>query len=202
MLPFLNGLAFGLIFIFSIGPAFFLLIQTSIEQGFNKAAYVALGISISDILYVVMIMKGITTLLEAPNVRFIVGVIGIVLLIAFGVYSLFKPPRLHSKAEQHIPNSRIKSFVKGFVFNFFNPSTVIFWLSLVSIVQLNFGYSGNQKLLFFSGVLTIILSTDITKSFLAEKLKRFLTLRAVSLLNKLVGVILIGFGLALISQLV
>lgn len=202
MLPFLNGLAFGLIFIFSIGPAFFLLIQTSIEQGFSKAIYIAFGISISDIIFVYLIMKGITSLLEAPDIRFIAGVIGVALLIVFGFYSFFKPPKLNGTNEHHTPNSRIKSFVKGFVFNFFNPSTVIFWLSLVSIVQINFGYTGNQKLLFFAGVLTIILTTDITKSFLAEKLKRFLTLRAVSFLNKLVGIVLVGFGLVLLSQLI
>ena len=201
MLPFFNGLAFGLIFIFSIGPAFFLLIQTSIEQGFKKAALVALGISIGDVLYVVMIMKGITSLLELPDVRFWAGIIGVSLLIIFGIFSFFKQPKINSRSENHTPEGKWKSIITGFFFNFFNPSTVIFWLSLVSIVEINFGYTGHQKLIFFSGVLTTILSTDITKSYLGQKLKKFLTLRTVSILNKVVGVILIGFGVTLLTQL-
>ncbi len=79
-MSFFNGLAFGIIF--SIGPAFFLLIQTSIEQGFKKAALVAFGISLADILYVVMIMRGVTSLLEKPSIRFWAGIIGVTFLRA------------------------------------------------------------------------------------------------------------------------
>lgn len=201
MVPFLNGLAFGLIFIFSIGPAFFLLIQTSLEKGFKKAAFMALGISIGDILFVYMILKGITSLLEEPTVRFWAGIIGVGLLILFGIYTFFKPPRISYHPEQHSPEGILRSLIKGFIFNLFNPSTIIFWLSLVSIVHINLGYTGNQKIYFFTGVLCTIFSTDLTKSYLAQKLKKFLTLRAVSIMNKTVGVILIGFGLRLLFEI-
>ncbi len=122
-------------------------------------------------------------------------------LITFGLFAFFKRPKINVKSENHTPEGKLKSLGTGFFFNLFNPYTVIFWLSLVSIVEINFGYSGNQKLMFFSGVLTTILSTDLIKSFLDQKLKRFLTVRTISILNKVVGVILIGFGVSLLSQL-
>ncbi len=200
-MPFFNGLAFGLVLILSLGPAFFLLVQTSIEKGFKKAAFIALGISLGDILFVILIMKGVTSLLEDPSIKFWAGIIGVILLILFGLFSFFKKPRLNIENSKTSPNSYYKSFIKGFVFNFFNPSTVVFWLSLVSIVQVNFGYTGNQKGLFFSGVLFAILSTDLTKSFFAGKLRKFLTARAINILNKAVGIILIGFGVILLTQL-
>lgn len=198
MVPFLNGLAFGLIFIFSIGPAFFLLIQTSLEKGFRKAAFMALGISLGDILFVLMILKGVVSLLEEPPIRFWASIVGVSLLIVFGLYTFFKPPRISLRHEQHSPEGFMRSFFAGLFFNLFNPSTIIFWLSLVSIVHINLGYSGNEKVYFFAGVLCTILSTDLTKSYLAQKLKRFLTIRAVRILNKTVGVILIGFGIRLL----
>jgi len=201
MTPFFNGLAFGLIFIFSIGPAFFLLIQTSIEQGFKKAAFMALGISLGDILFVVLIMKGVASYLDEPNIRFWAGVVGVSLLTLVGIYSFFKPARINLKKEKHSPEGKLRSLLTGLFFNLFNPSTIIFWLSLVSIVQINLGYSGNEKELFFAGVLFTILSTDLTKSFLAQKLKKFLTFRSVAIMNKVVGVILIGFGLRLLFEL-
>lgn len=200
MVPFLKGLAFGLIFIFSIGPAFFLLIQTSLEKGFRKAAFLALGISLGDILFVLMILKGVTSLLEEPPVRFWASIIGVGLLIIFGLYTFFKPPRISPRHEQHSPEGIMRSFFAGLFFNLLNPSTVIFWLSLVSIVHINLGYTGNEKVLFFAGVLCTILSTDLTKSYLAQKLKRFLTTRAVSIINKTVGIILMGFGLRLLFE--
>lgn len=200
-MPFLNGLAFGLVLILSLGPAFFLLVQTSIEKGFKKAAFIAFGISFGDILFVVLIMKGVTSLLEDPSIKFWAGIIGVILLILFGLYSFFKKPQLGLEPNENKAEGYFGNFLKGFVFNFFNPSTVVFWLSVVSIVQINFGYSGNQKALFFTGVLFAIISTDLTKSYLAGKLKRFLTVRAVNILNKAVGVILVGFGVVLLTQL-
>lgn len=200
MFPFLNGLAFGLLFIFSIGPAFFLLIQTSIEKGFKKAAFMAFGISLGDILFVLMILKGVVSLLEEPTIRFWASIIGVSLLIVFGLYTFFKTPRISPRHEQHSPENVMRSFWAGLFFNFFNPSTIIFWLSLVSIVHINLGYAGNEKVYFFAGVLCTILSTDLTKSYLAQKLKKFLTTRAVSIMNKTVGVILIGFGIRLLFE--
>jgi threonine/homoserine/homoserine lactone efflux protein len=201
MIPFLNGLGFGLVLILSLGPAFFLLVQTSIEKGFRKAAFIAFGISLADILFVILIVKGVTSLLEDPSVKFWAGIIGVNLLILFGLFTFFKKPSLTVANQSPAPESNYKSFITGFVFNFFNPSTVVFWLSIISIVQVNFGYSGIRKTFFFVGVLFAILSTDLTKSFLAGKLKRFLTVRAVNILNKAVGLILIGFGITLLTQL-
>lgn len=200
-MPFLNGLMFGLVLILSLGPAFFLLVQTSIEKGFKNAAFIAFGISLADIIFVVFIMKGVTSLLEDISIKFWAGIIGVNLLILFGLFSFFKKPNLSGVISKKAPDNIYKSFITGFLFNFFNPSTVVFWLSVVAIVQINFGYTGNQKALFFIGVLSAILSTDLTKSYLAGKLKRFLTLRTVNLLNKTVGVILVGFGVVLLSQL-
>ena len=201
MMPFFNGVAFGLVLILSLGPAFFLLVQTSIEKGFKKAAFIAFGISLGDIFFVVLIMKGVTSLLEDASVKFWAGIIGVILLILFGLFSFFKKPNLTTTSKKPAPDSYYKSFITGFVFNFFNPSTVVFWLSLVSIVQINFGYTGSQKGFFFAGILFAIISTDLTKSFLAGKLNRFLTVRAVNLLNKVVGIILVGFGVVLLTQL-
>ena len=158
----------------------------------------AFGISASDILFVYMILKGVTELLEEPRVRFWASIIGVGLLIIFGLFTFFKPPRIMPRHEQHSPKGTKRIFLTGFFFNLFNPSTIIFWLSIVSIVHINLGYTGNEKVYFFTGILCTILSTDLLKSYLAQKLKHFLTIRAVSIINKTVGVILIGFGVRLL----
>ena len=200
-MPFIKGLGFGLVLILSLGPVFFLLVQTSIEKGFKKAALIAFGISLADILFVILIMKGVTSLLEDPSIKFWAGIIGVILLILFGLFSFFKTAQLGTNSTRNVSQGYFGNLLKGFVFNFFNPSTVVFWLSIVSIVQINFGYTGDQKALFFAGVLFAIISTDLTKSYLAGKLKKFLTIRAVNILNKVVGLILVGFGVVLLTQL-
>jgi len=47
-----NGVKFGFSLAFLIGPVFFTIIQTSIERGFWNGAWVALGVSLSDAVYV------------------------------------------------------------------------------------------------------------------------------------------------------
>ena len=63
----LNGLLFGLVFIFAIGPSFFLLIQSSIEYGFKKGALIAVGISLSDLLFVSITLLGLSAIISDPE---------------------------------------------------------------------------------------------------------------------------------------
>ena len=47
----LNGIIFGFILSFLLGPAFFILIETSIKKGFKAAIFLNLGIILSDAIY-------------------------------------------------------------------------------------------------------------------------------------------------------
>ena len=48
MSPFLQGILVGLTFAVLLGPAFFSLIQTSIQRGFRSGLFLALGISFTS----------------------------------------------------------------------------------------------------------------------------------------------------------
>ena len=52
MLSFFEGLFFGLLLSVMIGPVFFTLLQTSLEQGFYRGLFVAIGASMSDLLII------------------------------------------------------------------------------------------------------------------------------------------------------
>ena len=53
-----NGFKLGIVLSFLIGPVFFTIIQTSIERGFRNGVFVAMGVSLSDILYVAICYCG------------------------------------------------------------------------------------------------------------------------------------------------
>ena len=55
-------------------------------------------------------------------------------------------------------------------------------------------------ILFFSGTLFVVLLTDIVKVYLASRIKRFITAKFLTLVNRGVGVSLIIFGIALIVR--
>ena len=51
MLLFQKGILFGIMISFMLGPAFFILIETSIKKGFKSALFLDLGILLSDAIY-------------------------------------------------------------------------------------------------------------------------------------------------------
>jgi threonine/homoserine/homoserine lactone efflux protein len=90
-------------------------------------------------------------------------------------------------------------FIKGFIINGMSPMVLIFWIGAISIASLDFGYSkGFEFFVFFTAVLGTVLSTDILKAYLADKLRALITHRLMVIINVAVGICLIVFGLRLI----
>jgi len=196
MTPFLNGLLFGLIFVFSLGPAFFSLVQTSVQKGFTRALLLAIGISLSDIVFVILSLMGITSWMESDRFKIILSIVGAIVLISYGIYSWFKKPKIYSnEGENKQDVKNIKYIVKGFLLNGFNPFILVFWMGIIGIVSVNFEYNTWQQQVFFSGVLVTIFSTDLLKAFIANRLRSIVTPNSIMIMNRSVGVILILFGL-------
>jgi len=175
MPPIINGLIFGLIFIFALGPAFFALIQTSIQQGLKKAIFLAIGISVSDVFYVIIVLLGMAKALETDDFKFWMGVFGVIMLGAYGVYSWFKTPKIHSENTMMDESNSFKQFAKGLFLNGLNPFIIVSWVTWVSAIAINFEYQFNQQLQFFGGMLITILTMDIGKAFVANRLKHLIT---------------------------
>lgn len=93
--------------------------------------------------------------------------------------------------------------IKGFVINGLSPMVPIFWLGVVSIASLDLGYSeGFSYGIFFVSLLATVLLTDIAKAYLANKLRRLVTKRFMTIMNVTLGILLIVFGsrLLMIAQ--
>lgn len=193
MPPIINGILFGLIFLFSLGPAFFALIQTSIQQGFRKAMFFAIGISFSDILFVVVILFGLAKILETDTFKFWVAIFGSIMLTSYAIYSWFKKPVVEEVELSNDVNF-MKYLFKGFILNGLNPFIIIFWATWISTVAVNFEYNFSQQLQFFVGMLVSILSLDLIKAFIANKLKHMITVRFVRGMNRVVAVIILAFA--------
>lgn len=203
MHPYFTGLIFGLLFIFSLGPGFFALIQTSVQKGFTRAVLLAVGISLSDVLYVILALMGVASLLQQPEIRLWLGIVGTIVLIVYGVYSWFKKPKLYQdEIEGKKDFSTLKYLFKGFILNGFNPFIVVFWVSIIGVVATKYDYPMESQISFFAGVLTTILTTDIIKAFVAHRLRSVITPKKILILNRSVGIILILFGFRMIYFLV
>lgn len=198
MAPFFNGILFGLIVTVLIGPVFFSLIQTSIEKGIKSGISMAVGISLSDAVYIFLVYLGVSPYLDDDRFRMALGVAGGLIMFCFGIYSIIKPvPQRVVHQDIKGKNNALKQVAKGFMLNGINPFVLIFWVGMVSMGSVNYEYSTSQIIFFFCGILSTVFTTDIIKAYIAHKLRHIVTERFLRIMNRIVGIALFVFGLKL-----
>ncbi len=195
----LKGVAFGAVLAMIIGPVFFSLVQTSVESGFISGIFMSVGISLSDLTYVILSYLGVTQMAQHNNFSFYPALLGGLILITFGVISFLKGRyRGNINQSKNNNNNFFKQIIKGFLINGFNPFAFIFWIGAMSLATVEYGYSGSKLRIFFMVVLITVFTTDVTKSYLSNKLRQIINLPFVKVMNKIIGVVLITFGIRLI----
>ncbi len=128
-----------------------------------------------------------------------IGYLGSAFLVGVGVYYLFfKKVTLRTDADGNTIKFRKRDMFKimssGFFLNTLNPCVFFFWLGTASAFS---KYNLSQRLLIFSVCLALNIAADILKVMLAGKLRNKLTLHNISIINKISGIILGCFGIAL-----
>ena len=197
----LQGVKFVIVLAFLVGPVFFTLIQTSAERGFRTGLIMAFGISLSDILYVLVCYFGVAQFVEDPAYHTRMSFMGGFILIAFGLYHFVIKAWKTKAVAGHaaIEKKSYRYFLKGFLINGLSPTVPLFWIGTISLASLDFGYSsGSQLAIFFTSLLCTVLATDILKAYLAGKLQSYMNTRVLRTVNIILGIGLIAFGIRLL----
>lgn len=195
----LKGLALGFLLSISVGPIIFAIIKQSINNGHKGGFAFISGVSASDITIVVissLFTDMFANVLEYKNE---IGIGGSILLIALGVYvTFFKKIKVNPSGIQIIEmetHHYIKIFLSGYFMNILNPAVIGFWL-LTSTSLL--AHPGNYRLVVYITCLVLVALTDIVKVMAAGRIREKLTPHNIHIINRISGMILIGFGIALI----
>jgi threonine/homoserine/homoserine lactone efflux protein len=196
-----EGISMGLVLSAMIGPVFFALIQNSLEHGFRYAAVLALGILLSDLIYVVVTYFSISLLAQYPFFEIGLGYAGGAVLIGFGISTILKKNKNRPNSGGiPLPKSKKRTgFMKGFGINGVNPFVLLFWISIAGLVNLKSEYRRIDIWLYYAGILLTVFSIDLLKAFVAKQLSGFVTPKLMSKLNILVGLVLIFFGSKLVK---
>lgn len=197
---FINAVLFGLLLAVLIGPVFFTLIQTSLEKGFKKAMLVAIGIAMSDIAYIFLAYFGVSKFLRSTGHDKSVAYIGGAILLAFGLFNLMRA-RQNVKFSSKAVEARgfFRHIFKGFLINGISPFVLLFWVGAMGLATAKYSYEGTELIMFFAIIISVVLLTDALKAYLAGKLRSYFTPRLFKILNVVVGIALILFGLRLLA---
>ena len=86
----ISGIGLGIVLSFVTGPVFFALIKTSIEKGFHAGMWLAAGVVLSDLIYIILTIYGSSFIQVENSYKVPIGVIGSVILLGIGIYYFFK----------------------------------------------------------------------------------------------------------------
>lgn len=199
----LKGIGFGLLLSISVGPVLFSIIKQSLNNGHRGGFAFIIGVSASDIT-LVLISNVFTSLFESLVVyKTEVGVAGCIFLVTLGIYFVFfKKVKVNEEGQQVFKFRKrdfAKIFLSGFFMNTLNPAIFIFWITTSTAV---ITHTINERIIIFTTCLAFMLSTDILKVMLAGKIRNRLTPHNIHIINRINGIILIIFGIALIWGLI
>lgn len=196
----LKGLGFGLLLSIAVGPVLFSIIKQSLNNGHKGGLSFVAGVSASDIALVLVsnIFTELFNQLKAHKI--IIGIAGCVFLVSLGIYFLFfKKVKTDDTGKQLFKKFRkrdyVRLFISGFFMNILNPGIFIFWITTSTAV---ITHSINERIVIFLTCLLFVLASDVAKVMLAGKIRNRLTPHNIHIINRVNGVILIGFGIALI----
>lgn len=201
----LAAIPFGIILAFTIGPVFFVLLETSATKGFKSALIFDLGVIFADIIFILLAFYSTNKLIDKikddPNFL----IFGGVLLVVYGFISFMKTSksfrsivREYHKVEIQ-KNALGKLFIKGFLLNFINIGVLIGWLGFI-VIGSSITESENGVTVFIITMLTVYFLTDLVKIAVAKRLKSKLTPRLIYKTKKIIALVVLGFGVLLLVQ--
>ncbi len=204
MTTFIEGVQIGLLLSILAGPLLFALLQAGIERGTRGGFSVALGIWISDWLFIAALLWGFSFLNELssnPSFRFWITLLGAFTLGGSGVSMLLSKKTPEPDNFSPSRKTDIQLFIKGFLINTINPFTVFFWMGAIGAMAVQKAFLPGDLWTLCLGIMLTIMLADSAKVLFAKAIRHFLSPNHIVWLRRISGMALLGFGLWLFGQI-
>ncbi|WP_164906015.1 LysE family translocator [Gudongella oleilytica] len=194
----IKGFKFGMLLQIAVGPVCLFIFGTSVENGFWQAMQGVAAVTLVDSLFIIGAILGMAAILEKKEgAKTFFKYFGASILILFGLQTLLGVFGLSILPAINLFRSVSSgsAFPKVLLLTLSNPLTIMFWAGVFSSKIVEDGLGRKEMYLFGVGA---VLSTLLFMTFvsaLGSVAGIFIPEAAMSVLNGLVGLILIGFGL-------
>jgi threonine/homoserine/homoserine lactone efflux protein len=189
------GFLTGMVMSMMLGTVFFALVQNSIDYGFRTGVFISIGVITSDVILITLSWFNTELIPKGGTTDLVVRICGAVFLLLYGLSNLLK------KEKAAYPKTENKQLLKymsmGFLLNILNPGNYIGWLAITTQLKTVARYEVPKAALYFAGALGAIFLMECLIAWSASFLKPYITEQFLRLVNRLIGVLFIAFGIAL-----
>ena len=202
----LTAIPLGIFLSFLIGPVFFVLLETSAVKGFRAALVFDLGVVLADVFFILIAYFSSYRLIQSLKNDPAIFIFGGILMLTYGLISFIKLRKITSKTNEDDVEIVFQKknyralFIKGFLLNFINVGVLLFWFLILITVGPKLELENSRMLTFFTSVILTYLFVDMGKILLAKQLKHKMTPKNILNIKKLISILLILFGMAIMLQ--
>lgn len=194
-----SSLSFFLaIFVFGVtpGPGVFAIMARALVKGSGACFMLALGMTISDILYLVAACLGLAVIATQWGELFtVIRIVGAAYLIYLGWKMWRAPLSLEPDQSESSKSGMMLSFLQGFLISASNPKVILFYIAFLPTFMDLSALSGGDILI--AAILTLgalMLGLMMIAVFASRARQWFQSDTAVKRINRSAGSIMIGAG--------
>jgi threonine/homoserine/homoserine lactone efflux protein len=181
----LRGIVLGLSITAPVGPTNVEVIRRGAREGWKSSAAFCLGVMVALILYLLLVVFGLSFLTESVVFNTILRLFGVVVL-AYLAYSSIKEFFAGTNVDLNAGVGSNKHFVPGIVLTISNPAVLLLWMGIMGADLAGSGASLVEGLLLSSGILigVAVFFTFLTvlirfgRRFLQQRYLRYVSLAA------------------------
>jgi len=192
------------IFIFGItpGPGVFAILARALTQGSKSCFMLALGMAISDILYLVAACLGLAAIATHWGEIFtIVRIIGAIYLLYLGWKMWTTPIDFNTTQPDALQPKKALSFLQGFLISASNPKVILFYIAFLPTFM-DLSALNSQDILLASTLtlMGLMMGLMLIASTASKARDWFKSQTAMKRLNQTAGSLMIGAGIFLATR--
>ncbi len=203
----LSAIPWGILLAFTIGPVFFVLLETSITKGFRAAMVFDAGVVFGDFVFILIAYFSTNQILERLKDDPGLFIFGGAIMLTYGIMSYVKEKKNYQKQldedieEDNIQkNNYLGLFFKGFLLNFINIGVLGFWMGIIIVFGPKLNMETNRIIVFIASIIVTYFLVDIIKIMVAKQLKSRMTPKNIYKIKRIISIILMIFGAFLMAQ--
>lgn len=191
------------IFIFGItpGPGIFAILARSMVHGAKSCFWLSMGMTISDIIYLIMACLGLATIAHRwEEAFFVIRIVGAAYLLYLG-WKMWTAPLPTELTAENAPLSSsathgiVASFTQGFLISASNPKVILFYIAfLPTFMDVTILSHADIVLASVLTFVALLGSLSLVAAGAAQARRYLRSPRAVKYLNRSAGSIMVSAG--------